>query len=66
VLFSSLWNGLTFLIVKFFNDFVTTSDFLHHKLLFCFKLRKISKEAPGEKDGANSGDKKKCTDVKYG
>jgi hypothetical protein len=66
VLFSSLWNGLIFLIVKFFNDFVKKPDFLHHNLIFCFQLRQISKEAPGaKKDGANSGDNKKCTDAKY-
>jgi len=35
--------------VKFFTDFVKKPDFLHHNLIFCFQLRKISKEAPGAK-----------------
>jgi len=51
----------------FFNNFATKPDFLHHKLIFCFQLRKISKEASGAKnDGGKSSDNKKCTDVKYG
>jgi len=35
--------------MKFFNDFVTKPDFLHHNLIFCFQLRKTSKKAPGQK-----------------
>jgi len=52
--------------VVVFTDFVKKPDFLHHNLIFCFQLRKISKEVPGaKKDGGKSGDNKKCTDVKY-
>ena len=40
--------------MMFFTDFVKKPDFLHHKLLFCFQLRKISKEAPGAKKTVES------------
>jgi hypothetical protein len=52
--------------VKVFSDFAREPDFLQRNLIFCFQLKKISKEAPGaKKDGGKSGDNKKCTDVKY-
>jgi len=40
--------------VNFFNDFVKKPDFLHHNLIFCFNLRKISKKAPGAKKTVES------------
>jgi len=35
--------------VKVFSDFAREPDFLQRNLIFCFQLRKISKEAPGAK-----------------